>query len=162
MLCAVSVRAESHRLIVNLFISFRVLISSPFFRFLISFFISVIVFFEALQYTKAICIMSHCSVAVQLFPVKEARDYEHSCQIHLLYLGTHCFVCVSVIAYIRVCAGLTDFGPYAWLQWDVVTSNDVNELKGRLVCLRAKWEFSTSVLSAGTKHQHMPLSTRTT
>lgn len=71
-------------------------------------------------------------------------------------------VCVSVIAYIRVCAGLTDFGPYAWLQWDVVTSNDVNELKGRLVCLRAKWEFNTSVLSAGTKHQHMPLSTRTT
>lgn len=50
-----------------------------------------------------------------------------------------------------------------WLQWDVVTSNDVKELKGRLsplcvgmcivciMCLRAKWEFGTCALTAGTE-----------
>lgn len=50
-------------------------------------------------------------------------------------------VCVCVIACGKVCTELTDGchvgDQYVWLQWDVVTSNDVKELKSRLspVCV---------------------------
>lgn len=64
-------------------------------------------------------------------------------------------MCLSVIAYSKACAVLTDFSQYSGPQWDLVTSNDVKELKGRLVRLRAKWEFGTTILTAGTKHQHV-------
>lgn len=69
-----------------------------------------------------------------------------------------------MIVYGKVYTALTDgfcVGDlYIWPQWDVVTSNDVKELRGRLsrmcvclrvcvfVCLRAKWEFGTCVLTA--------------
>lgn len=99
--------------------------------------------FVSLQYVKAICVMSHCSspVEVRLFPVKEISGHIRTFTSGTLAVSWHTLLweCVWLCdclwegeQYRVLTDGFCVGDKYVWLHWDVVTSNDVKELKIRL------------------------------